>query len=117
MLCYSLPLRYPCHTVLATYLLFNLTLSLTLLTPLHADEPPWSHIKPLLTEAWYVDCNLERAMDRVYLRHVSTGNSTEVAASRVQNNDKLNALLIYKTMKYADIIIDSAPYKNMEGIW
>lgn len=32
------------------------------------DQPPWNQIRPLFDEGWYVDCNLERAMDRVYLR-------------------------------------------------
>ena len=84
---------------------------------LDADQPPWKDIRDLLSEAWYVDCNLERAMDRVYMRQTGNGVSPRVASSRVKNNDRLNALLIYETLKYADIIVDSAPFKEMEEIW
>ena len=50
---------------------------------MYADKPPWKYVKELLSESWYVDCNVERAMDRVFLRQTSNGVEDEVANKRV----------------------------------
>lgn len=36
-----------------------------------ADEEPWSQVKAHLDEAWFVDADVDAALDRVIARQVS----------------------------------------------
>ncbi|GAU33240.1 hypothetical protein TSUD_333630 [Trifolium subterraneum] len=54
----------------------------------------------------FVDIDIDKAMWRVLKRHISTGKPRDIAKQRVENNDRLNAELIMKSKKNADIIIN-----------
>ncbi|XP_045794239.1 putative uridine kinase C227.14 isoform X2 [Trifolium pratense] len=58
----------------------------------------------------FIDIDIDKAMQRVLKRHISTGKPADIAKQRVENNDRLNAELIMKSKKNADIIIKSVDF-------
>ncbi|RYR51390.1 hypothetical protein Ahy_A06g026399 isoform E [Arachis hypogaea] len=58
----------------------------------------------------FIDIDLDKAMQRVLKRHISTGKPPDIAKQRIENNDRLNAELIMKSKKNADIIIKSVDF-------
>lgn len=36
----------------------------------NADEPPWDELAALFDDTWYIDCDVDVAMQRVYDRQV-----------------------------------------------
>eukprot|EP00238_Polyblepharides_amylifera_P011673 CAMPEP_0196584244 /NCGR_PEP_ID=MMETSP1081-20130531/46360_1 /TAXON_ID=36882 /ORGANISM="Pyramimonas amylifera, Strain CCMP720" /LENGTH=338 /DNA_ID=CAMNT_0041905383 /DNA_START=56 /DNA_END=1072 /DNA_ORIENTATION=+ len=71
------------------------------------DYYPWSELTSLFDEKWFIDCDIDVAMDRVERRHVFSGWSPEEAITKVKDNDRINALLIQSTSRWADVIIPS----------
>nr|XP_043609806.1 putative uridine kinase C227.14 [Erigeron canadensis] len=71
------------------------------------EEGTWKDISTMLDEKWFVDVNIDVAMERVLKRHISTGKTPEIAKQRIEYNDRPNAELIYKSKKNADLIIKS----------
>eukprot|EP00245_Coleochaete_scutata_P010387 TRINITY_DN3626_c0_g1_i1.p1 TRINITY_DN3626_c0_g1~~TRINITY_DN3626_c0_g1_i1.p1 ORF type:complete len:302 (+),score=50.08 TRINITY_DN3626_c0_g1_i1:74-907(+) len=71
------------------------------------QEGDWASLKPMFDETWYLNCDVDEAMERVERRHVSTGKPPDVARWRVEYNDRPNAILISATSKHADLIIPS----------
>ncbi|KAL6516133.1 hypothetical protein OROGR_019438 [Orobanche gracilis] len=71
------------------------------------DEDVWRDISYVFDEKWFIDVDIEKAMQRVLRRHVSTGKPTDVAKWRIDYNDRPNAELIIKSSKNADLIIKS----------
>eukprot|EP01121_Diplochlamys_sp_Union-15-3_P022326 TRINITY_DN9460_c0_g1_i1.p1 TRINITY_DN9460_c0_g1~~TRINITY_DN9460_c0_g1_i1.p1 ORF type:complete len:168 (+),score=39.06 TRINITY_DN9460_c0_g1_i1:162-665(+) len=75
---------------------------------LFLEEGVWQDINKLFDERWFIDCNIDEAMERVVLRHLQTGLTEEAARFRVLDNDKPNGLLIIeKGSKSAERIIKS----------
>ncbi|KAL5155134.1 putative uridine kinase [Glycine soja] len=58
----------------------------------------------------FIDIDIDKAMQRVLKRHISTGKPPDIAKQRIENNDRLNAELIMKSKKNADIIIKSIDF-------
>lgn len=73
------------------------------------DYYPWSQLKELFDERWFVQVDVAEAMQRVERRHAATGKPPEVAATRVRDNDGPNALLIASTAHHADVLVPSLP--------
>lgn len=73
------------------------------------DYYPWGELKELFDERWFVQVDVDEAMQRVEKRHIATGKPPEVAAVRVRDNDRLNALLIATTARHADVLVPSLP--------
>lgn len=73
------------------------------------DLPPWQDLQNVFHETWYIDCDVDTAMDRVFERQVGHGRTPEVARWRVENNDRKNALLIAETAARADLLVPSLP--------
>ncbi|KAL8214991.1 hypothetical protein R6Q57_004440 [Mikania cordata] len=71
------------------------------------DEGSWKEISSVLDEKWFVDVDIDVAMERVLKRHISIGNTPEIAKQRIEYNDRPNAELIFKSKKNADLIIKS----------
>ncbi|KAH1258361.1 putative uridine kinase [Glycine max] len=78
------------------------------------EDGVWKEISSLFDEKWqvlilprhmYIDIDIDEAMQRVLKRHISTGKPPDIAKQRMENNDSLNAELIMKSKKNADIII------------
>lgn len=38
--------------------------------PPRADEPPWDQLASLFDDTWFIDCDVDIAMERVYQRQV-----------------------------------------------
>ncbi|KAL1816736.1 hypothetical protein ACET3Z_019310 [Daucus carota] len=77
---------------------------------LFLEEGAWKEISSMFDEKWFVDIDIDKAMERVLRRHISTGKPEDVARSRVEFNDRPNAELIIKTKKKADVIIKSIDF-------
>ena len=75
----------------------------------HADLPPWQDLQSVFHETWYIDCDVDTAMERVFERQVGHGRTPEVARWRVENNDRKNALLIAETAARANLLVPSLP--------
>ncbi|XP_052728942.1 putative uridine kinase C227.14 isoform X2 [Vigna angularis] len=58
----------------------------------------------------FIDIDIDKAMQRVLKRHISTGKPPDIAKQRIENNDRLNAELIMKSKKNADIVIKSVDF-------
>ncbi|CAK8543526.1 unnamed protein product [Lathyrus sativus] len=74
------------------------------------EDGVWKEISSLFDEKWFVDIDIDKAMQRVLKRHISTGKTRDIAEQRIENNDRLNAELIMKSKKNADIIIKSVDF-------
>ncbi|XP_050237512.1 putative uridine kinase C227.14 [Mercurialis annua] len=70
-------------------------------------EGEWNDVSSMFDEKWFVDVNLDTAMERVLKRHISTGKPPDVAKWRIAYNDRPNAELIIKSKNRADLIIKS----------
>jgi len=73
------------------------------------DEPPWSAVRPLLDQAWFLV--LDESTRRAWLteRHRRYGRTAAQARERVDGSDERNARLLAPTAAHADLIIDPAP--------
>lgn len=74
-----------------------------------ADVPPWNELKGVFNETWYVDCDIDVAMQRVLERQIGHGRSPDVAKWRVENNDRKNAMMIADTVSRAGLLVPSLP--------
>ena len=73
------------------------------------DEEPWRAMKDIVNESWYIDSDVEEAMERVYARQTGNGVPPEVARKRIDTNDRLNALQISATKERATLVIPALP--------
>jgi len=83
------------------------------------DLEPWSQLwrkegelPVILDDTWYVDCDLDVAMERVFERQTGNGVAENVSRSRIEGNDRPNAELIEKTKSKSVIIVPSLPFKH-----
>ncbi|KAL2507787.1 P-loop containing nucleoside triphosphate hydrolase superfamily protein [Forsythia ovata] len=79
---------------------------------LFLDEGVWKDISSIFDEKWFIDLDIEKAMQRVLSRHISTGKPPEVAKWRIDYNDRSNAELIIKSKKNADLVIKSIDFSR-----
>jgi len=71
------------------------------------DHPDWRPISALMDEKWFIDCDIDVAMNRVRLRHIGTGLTNEKAIERVEGNDRPNGLLVQQCRSFATKIVKS----------
>ena len=71
------------------------------------DRDGWEHVRPLLDECWYVDCDDTTRTERLIARHVEHGRSEEDAAAWAQAVDEPNARLIRPGRHRADAVVRS----------
>ncbi|XP_020093113.1 putative uridine kinase C227.14 isoform X2 [Ananas comosus] len=69
------------------------------------EEDTWKDLSALFDEKWFIDVDIDVAMQRVLNRHISTGKEPDVAKWRIEYNDRPNAELIMKSKKHADLVI------------
>ncbi|KAG9451708.1 hypothetical protein H6P81_004612 [Aristolochia fimbriata] len=69
------------------------------------DDGAWKEICSFFDEKWFIEVDLDIAMQRVQRRHVMT--APDVAKWRIEYNDRPNAELITKSKKNADVVIKS----------
>jgi pantothenate kinase len=76
------------------------------------QDDPWSAIRPLLTEAWFVDQDEPRRIERLVARHRRYGWSLGAARQRALGSDQRNAELIDQTRDRADLVLKNLPLIN-----
>ncbi|KAL7113018.1 hypothetical protein ACP275_04G036800 [Erythranthe tilingii] len=76
------------------------------------DEDVWRDISSTFDEKWFIDVDIEKSMERVLRRHISTGKPPDVAKWRIDYNDRPNAELIIKSKQRADLIIKSVDFSR-----
>lgn len=69
------------------------------------DEPPWSAVRELLDETWFLDVAEELRRRRLYERHVANGKSPERARAFTFGSDETNARLVASTRERADLVV------------
>ncbi|KAI6674816.1 hypothetical protein NL676_002722 [Syzygium grande] len=76
------------------------------------EEGVWEDLSSFFDEKWFIDVDIDKAMQRVLKRHISTGKAPDVARWRIEYNDRPNAELIMKSKKNADLIIKSIDFQT-----
>ncbi|KAH7517295.1 hypothetical protein FEM48_Zijuj09G0048300 [Ziziphus jujuba var. spinosa] len=74
------------------------------------EDGPWKEISSIFDEKWFIEVDIDKAMHRVFNRHVSVGKPPDVARWRIEYNDRPNAELIFKSKKNADLVIRSVDF-------
>jgi pantothenate kinase len=69
------------------------------------EDSPWSEIRHLLDEAWFVLTPDERRVQRLISRHIAFGRSPEAARAWVRQTDQPNAELVSTTRRRADAVV------------
>jgi pantothenate kinase len=69
------------------------------------DGSPWSDVRGLLDECWYVEVNDVLRRDRLVQRHVQFGRTPDAARAWMMSTDEPNALLIAAGRSKADRIV------------
>lgn len=67
------------------------------------DEPPWSAVRGLLDECWYVDTCDEVRRARLQARHEHYGRDPVEARGRTFGSDERNAVLVAASRDRADL--------------
>jgi pantothenate kinase len=68
-------------------------------------DGPWTQVRPLLDEVWFLAPPEDERMARLVARHQRFGRSEEEAKARALGSDQANAGLIAGTARYADRIL------------
>ncbi|KAL7226541.1 hypothetical protein ACSBR1_021609 [Camellia fascicularis] len=74
------------------------------------EEGVWKEISSVFDEKWFIEVDIETAMQRVLKRHILTGKPPDVAKWRIEYNDRPNAEVIDKSKKNADLLIKSIDF-------
>jgi pantothenate kinase len=69
------------------------------------DTPPWSAVRPLLDEAWYVEVPETTRLERLIARHVRFKDDPATARRRALGSDQRNAELVEASRARADLVI------------
>lgn len=77
-----------------------------------ADQEPWSKLAAILDDTWFIDCDIDEAMERVFQRQVAIGLRPEESLRRIAGNDRPNAELIASTRHLAKLLVPSLPFAN-----
>ena len=80
------------------------------------EDEPWAALKrECFDDTWFVDINIEEAMERVFQRQVSIGLKPEESRARIAGNDRLNAEIIFKSRGSAKILVPSSiPFRDFK---
>ncbi len=70
------------------------------------DDGPFSAVRELLDETWFVAPDESARVERLINRHVRHGMSPDRARDWVYRSDERNAALIEPTRKHADLVVD-----------
>jgi pantothenate kinase len=72
-------------------------------------QGPWSKVRDLLDEAWFLAPCEDQRVARLVERHVRYGKSPEIAREWVRRSDERNAALVSPTRTRADFVIHGDP--------
>lgn len=65
----------------------------------------WMQVRHYLDAVWYVDIDIDTAMERVRRRHRRKNKTSGEIEKMLELNDRPNAMLIEKTKPWADMLI------------
>jgi pantothenate kinase len=69
------------------------------------DETPWSELRNLFDEIWFIDSTIETLMPRLLARHKAGGRNEEETLAKIESTDLPNAKLIDSTKPRAHRVI------------
>jgi pantothenate kinase len=69
-------------------------------------DGPWSEVRGLLNEAWFVQVGDETRVRRLVARHERFGKTHQEAVDWVRTVDQPNAELVHPTAGLADLVVD-----------
>jgi len=69
------------------------------------DTPPWSGVREMLDEAWFVDVDDALRVRQLIDRHVEHGKAPDAARNWVLSSDEANARLVAGTRVRADLVV------------
>ncbi len=70
------------------------------------DREPWSRVRELLDEAWYVDLDDDLRLRRLTARHAAFGKPPDAALAWARGPDARNAALVASSAAHADLRVD-----------
>ncbi|OZM71409.1 nucleoside/nucleotide kinase family protein [Amycolatopsis antarctica] len=71
------------------------------------DSEPWTSLRPLLADVWYLRPDEDERVERLVNRHRSYGRSLVEAKQRALGSDQRNADLIAPTAIRADLVVEN----------
>lgn len=69
------------------------------------EDEPWSSIRPLLDECWYVEGPDDERLRRLIARHTEFGKTPDQAHEWVRRSDEANARRIEASRSRADLVV------------
>ena len=69
------------------------------------DEAPWTPVRSLLDEVWFVEVDDAVRVPRLIARHIEFGKSPAEAREWVMRSDEANAALVAATRNRADVVV------------
>lgn len=69
------------------------------------DDQPWSQVREVVDEIWYLDVPDELRRERLLARHMQFGRSRAQALAWMARTDEPNAVRIAATRQYADVCV------------
>ncbi len=72
------------------------------------NQGPWSAVRGLLDEAWFLDVDDALRVERLVARHVQHGKAHDAAQLWVARSDAANARLVQETRGSADLVLSPA---------
>ena len=69
------------------------------------EYEPWSSVRPLLDEVWFVDVDESVRVPRLIARHIEFGKTHDEAVEWVMRSDEANALVVAATRSRADAFV------------
>ena len=80
---------------------------------LFLDDQPWCELQQLFDECWFVDVDIDTAMQRVFERQTAIGVTPEQSRVRIATNDRPNGELVRDTRHNAQVVVPSdVPFKH-----
>jgi pantothenate kinase len=73
------------------------------------DSPPWSSVRELLDDAWFLAPDDEVRVTRLITRHIRYGKSPDEAREWVYRSDERNAALVAPSRARADVVVPGDP--------
>jgi pantothenate kinase len=73
------------------------------------DTPPWSAVRELLDETWFLAPEDDIRVQRLIARHISYGRTPEEAAEWVHRSDERNAAIVAPSRERADLVVVGDP--------
>lgn len=75
------------------------------------DQEPWRQLRGVFNETWFLDVDIDVAMERVFQRQTEIGLTAEESRKRIAENDRPNAEQIVAASRgAATLLVPSLPF-------